>query len=32
MFFSKQRGSAQSVVSSPDGSVWRGLIGSGRNS
>ena len=32
MFFSKQRGSAQSVVSSPDGSVWRGLIGSGSNS
>jgi HK97 family phage portal protein len=32
MFFSKQRGSAQGAVSSPDGSVWRGLIGSGRSS
>lgn len=32
MFFTKQRGAAESVVSSPDGSVWRGLIGSGPNS
>ncbi|MCQ9422712.1 phage portal protein [Pseudomonas sp. LJDD11] len=30
MFLSKQRGSG--VVSSPVGSFWRGLIGSGRNS